>query len=425
MIGPTTSAGQERATLLRPAPTHGREWSAYLPFVDPAARAEVEQLAFALRGCRVVHVNATPTGGGVAEMLVGLIPVLRSLGVDAAWYTLPPDEAFFQVTKRLHNALQGDPNGLSTRSWQTYQRALERVATGMRSMTADVWVIHDPQPLALQQLVPLGSNTLWRCHIDCSSPNQAVAARLAPWVGSYTRSIFSDPAYVLPGVAPAQTAMEFPAIDPLTVKNRPLDPAEARAILAKLGLDPGRPIVTQVSRFDPWKNPWQVLDAYRLAKQSVPDLQLAMVGVFAAKDDPEGPLIYESIRERAGADPDIHLFIDPARVAEREVNAFQTGSSVILQRSTREGFGLVVTEAMWKGRPVVATPVGGIKHQIEHGHSGVLVEGLKECADWIVRLIQDPDRAEGMGQAARDSVRRRFLLPRLVRDELALYAGAA
>jgi trehalose synthase len=411
--------------MLRPAPTHGYDWSAYLPFVDPVLRAEVENLSSALRGLRVVHINATPTGGGVAEMLVGLMPVLRSLGVEASWYTLPPDEGFFQVTKRLHNALQGDATGLSARSWRVYEATLERVASSMQEMAADVWVIHDPQPLRLQQLVPLGCRTLWRCHIDCSSPNAAVAATLAPWVGSYDLAIFSDLAYVLPGLAPAQMVMEFPAIDPLTRKNQALEVSEAQSVLADLGLDPRRPIVTQVSRFDPWKNPWQVVDAYRLAKQTISDLQLAMVGVFSAKDDPEGPLIYESIRERAGDDPDIHLFIDPKRVGDREVNAFQTASSVILQRSTREGFGLVVTEAMWKGRPVIATPVGGIKHQIVHEQSGVLAESLEECADWIVRLLRDRELAERMGESARESVRKQFLLPRLVRDELALYAGAA
>jgi trehalose synthase len=196
---------------------------------------------------------------------------------------------------------------------------------------------------------------------------------------------------------------------------------EAKAILEGLGIDMRRPLVTQVSRFDPWKNPWQVVDAYRLAKRAVPQVQLALVGTFAADDDPEAPQIYENIREYAAGDPDVHLFTDPARVGAREVNAFQSASRVILQRSTREGFGLTVTEAMWKARPVVATPVGGITVQIQHGQNGYLVESTEGCAEYIVRLVTDDHLAEHIGAAARRSVRERFLVPRLLSDHLELY----
>ena len=196
---------------------------------------------------------------------------------------------------------------------------------------------------------------------------------------------------------------------------------EAGDILAALGINPERPLLTQVSRFDPWKNPWQVVDAYRLAKRAVPGLQLALVGTFAADDDPEAPVIYRAIRDYVGTDPDVHLFTDPARVGAREVNAFQSASDVILQRSTREGFGLTVTEAMWKARPVVATPVGGITVQIEHGHNGYMVESSEECAECIVRLLTDDHLAKNIGAAARRSVRERFLVPRLVADDLQLY----
>jgi trehalose synthase len=398
-----------------------RSWASYKPFVDPELEGEVLDRARDLRGCRVVHVNATPTGGGVAEILVSLVPLLRSLGVDAQWLTMPTDDAFFEVTKRLHNALQGGAECIAPRDWDVYLAALEQVAATIDGSQADVWVIHDPLPLPLRALVHLHNRTIWRCHIDCSTPNPVVAAALLPWVCGYDQAVFSLPAYVLPGVTAQQTVLEYPAIDPLTVKNEPLNGTASR-VLAGLGVDPSRPLVTQVSRFDPWKNPWQAVDAYRLAKRSIPELQLAIVRVFSAKDDPEGPRVYASVRELAGADRDVHLFTDPEWVGDREVNAFQSASNVVLQRSTREGFGLVVTEAMWKARPVIGTPVGGIAAQIGHGRSGVLVTTTDECADWIVRLVRDAPLARRIGMAARERVRSRFLLPRLVRDELALYA---
>jgi trehalose synthase len=413
----------DQAYALRPVQTPGRSWSEYARFVNDALSVEVATLARRVRGCRVVQINATPAGGGVAEMLFSLVPVLRSLGIDAHWYTLPPNDAFFEVTKHLHNALQGAVEPLESREWSIYFDTLERVAGTMGRLSADVWVVHDPQPLPLAALTPLHCQTLWRCHIDCSSPNPSVPPVLLPWVLPYDRAIFSRPEYVLDGLSARQTALEYPAIDPLTPKNRRMRLSTARTILARLGVDPARPLVTQVSRFDPWKNPWQALDAYRIAKRRAPGLQLALVGVFSAKDDPEGPRIYESVRDYARGDGDVHFFTDPNQVGDREINAFQTASDVILQRSRREGFGLVVTEAMWKARPVIATPVGGIPAQIEGGRSGVLVSSAEECADWMVRLLQDAALSAWMGQAARARVRTNFLLPRLVRDELALYAG--
>ena len=424
----TTSAAAVSAVdptyTLRPVSLTQRSWEEYQDYADLELQSEIFRLAHELRGCRVVQINATPAGGGVAEMLVSLVPVLRSLGLDAQWFTLPPDDRFFGVTKRLHNALQGGSESLTSSDWNIYFSTLERVAASMRGLHADVWVLHDPQPLPLIDLTPLRCRTLWRCHIDCSSPQPSVPPVLLPWMQTFDRIVFSQPAYYLEGLHPKQTALEYPAIDPLVAKNRPLDLALAGAILRRLGIDTNRPLVTQVSRFDPWKNPWQAVDAYRLAKQTLPDLQLALVGVFSASDDPEGPRIYESVRQYAANDPDVHLFIDPLQVGDIEINAFQTASQVVLQRSTREGFGLVVTEAMWKARPVVGTPVGGIAAQIVDGQNGILVDSADACATWIVRLLRDPGLAERIGQAAQARVRTGFLLPRLVRDELALYAGA-
>lgn len=411
--------------MLLPVETSPRSLADYGGLLDPAVAAEVQALADPLRGLRVVHINATPTGGGVAEILHSLIPLTRSVGVDAAWYVLPPDEAFFSITKHLHNWLQGQPGRLLPRHRDIYERYLERVAASMRHLSADVWVIHDPQPLPLRAMVPLTGTSIWRCHIDCSAPNARVRDYLLPWVRDYDLTVFSMRDYVLAGMNPKGARVVYPAIDPLTPKNVPLPFEEARAVLAGLGIDPFRPLLTQVSRFDPWKNPWEVIDAYRLAKRHVPDLQLALVGVFSARDDPEGPQVYRSVRRHAGTDPDVHLYTDPARVGPREVNAFQSGSNVVLQRSVREGFGLTVTEAMWKARPVVATPVGGITVQIEHGQNGFLVLGAEDCAEVLVDLLRQPERAREIGHAARASVARQFLLPRLLADDLRLFRERA
>jgi len=421
-----TISAEPSAYALQPVVTQPRDWATYAGYMSSDVEAEVRERARELRGCRVVHVNATPRGGGVAEMLVSLVPLLRSLGVRVDWFSLPPiDGGFFEVTKRLHNGLQGDATEIPSRQWDLACGVNSRLAAAMRGISADVWVIHDPQPLPLAARVPLAGRTIWRCHIDCSQPNPAVAATLMPWIRAYDQAVFSMPAYVLPGLSAEHVALEYPAIDPLAPKNRALSRTAAQQRLAGLGVDPRRPLICQVSRFDPWKNPWQVVDAYRQSKRRICQLQLALVGVFSAKDDPEGPRIYESVRDYAGGDPDVHLFTDPGLVGDLEINAFQTASDVILQRSTREGFGLVVTEAMWKRRPVIGTPVGGIAAQIEHGSTGVLATSTEDCADWIVRLIEDAQLAHSMGTAARASVFEQFLLPRLVHDELRLYTGEA
>jgi trehalose synthase len=354
--------------------------------------------------------------------LRSLVPLTRDLGLHAAWYTLPPDSGFFTVTKHFHNGLQGGPGELAPRHRQIYADYLERLAGQMRGMDADVWIIHDPQPLALRELVPLRGGAIWRCHIDCSTPNPGVRDYLLPWVHTYDRVLFSMPEYTLPDLLPEQVRTVYPAIDPLAAKHRPRRSGRQKSVLEGLGIDSTRPLVSQVSRFDPWKNPWQVVDVYRRARREIPSLQLAMAGVFAAKDDPEGPRMYRAIREYVGSDPDVHLFTDPARVGWREINALQSGSSVVLQRSAREGFGLTVTEAMWKGRPVVGTPVGGIKAQIRHAENGFLVDTTTEFAELVVRLVRDRQRAKLIGEAARRSVRERFLLPRLLADELRSYA---
>jgi trehalose synthase len=398
-----------------------RPLTAYEPLISRTLLREIHRRAAPLRGCRVVHISATPQGGGVAEILHSLVPLLQSVGVDASWYVLPPDDAFFEVTKQFHNWLQGSPGRIAARHKRAYQGYLELLAAQMMDLDADIWVVHDPQPLPLIALARCAGRTIWRCHIDCSAPNGHVREYLLPWIRQYDRAIFSMPAYVLGALPTDQVRIIYPAIDPLTTKNRGLSRSRARGILAGLGIDPGRPLVTQVSRFDPWKNPWEAVDAYRLARREIPGLQLALVGVFSAKDDPEAPEIYDDVVRYAADDPDIHLFVDAGHVGQREVNAFQRGSDIILQRSRRGGFGLVVAEAMWKARPVVATPVGGITVQTQDGANGFLTEDCEGCAARIVEVLRDPRLERAIQRAARATVRDQFLMPRLLRDDLQLY----
>lgn len=395
--------------------------SAYAEHITRGLLRQIEALAEPLRGLRVIHINATPDGGGVAEILSSLVPLSRDVGLDARWYVLPPDDDFFDVTKRMHNWLQGHPGRLVSEHKRAYLGHLKRIAEQADALSADVWVVHDPQPLPLRSLVPLEGAAIWRCHIDCATPNGKVVPYLLPWIRSYDRAIFSMPEFVLGGLPPSDVRIVHPAIDPLSETNRPMAPDEAYAILDGLGIDPRRPLVTQVARFDPWKDPWQAVDAYRLAKRELPGLQLALVGGILATDDPEAPKVYRSVLRHAGGDPDIHLFADPRRVGRHELNAFQSTSTVVLQRSQREGFGLTVTEAMWKRRPVIGTPVGGIRAQIKDGKSGFTVESAEDCAARIVQLVRDPQLARAIGEEARRSVRRRFLLPRLLLDDLRLY----
>lgn len=381
---------------------------------------ELLELGGALRGLRVIHVNATPVGGGVAELLQSVVPLQRDLGLDARWLVLEPDEAFFNVTKHLHNLLQGAPGTLSEDERRLYLAHNQRTAAELCRFQADVWVIHDPQPAAAGVHAP-GSARIWRCHIDTSHPNPEAAAFLRPFVDRYDALVYSQPEFRLPGAAVQRVAIIEPAIDPLLLKNRRLAPARAREVLRRIGIDPDRPLVAQVARLDPWKDPLGVIDAYRLAKRRVPALQLALLGVMAAKDDPEAAQVYREVRAYAGDDPDIHVYVDASVIGPVEVAAVQSAAAVILQKSLREGFGLSATEAMWKGTPVIVGNTGGLRSQVVDGVTGYCVNTVEECADRMVRLLTDRKLARRLGRAARERVRERYLLPRMIRDELRLY----
>jgi trehalose synthase len=382
----------------------------------------VRALASPLRGTKVLHVNATPYGGGVAEILRSAIPLFRDLGLVADWKLISGDDEFFSVTKAMHNALQGAQRTLTTAEQETY---LEHSAENAQRLDEeyDVVVVHDPQPLPLPELHGSGaSRWVWRCHIDTSEPNPAVWAFVRPFLTAYDAAVFTLGGFVPPDLPVDRVEIIPPAIDPESPKNLDLDPPLARRVLHWIGVEVDRPLVAQISRFDPWKDPLGVIAAYRLMRQEVPDLQLALAGSMAS-DDPQSWEIYREIGDASRDDPDIHLFTNLTGDGNIEVNALQRLADVVMQKSIREGFGLVVSESLWKATPVVAGRAGGIPLQLRDGAGGYLVDSVDECAKRVIELLGDFDRAQELGRSGRSLVRERFLLPRLLADELQLYAS--
>ncbi len=394
----------------------------YAGVVPEELLAEVTRAAERLRGLRVVHINATPAGGGVAEILKSLVPLMRSVGIDADWYCIEPHKSFFRVSKKLHHCLQGDSRRLDRDEIELYLTHNERSAQALAVMgvNADLWIVHDVQLLPLLHYLLTYSPGAWICHVDATEPNESIKELLLPYMKDYRRIVFSMPEYNLEDPNSDRVVIFPPAIDPLLPKNVPLTIQQAHELLASLGIDQKRPLVSQVSRFDQWKDPWSVIDAYRLAKEEIPGLQLALVGVMTAKDDPDALEVFTNVQRYAEGDPDIHLFSNPVVVGDLEVNAFQSGSDVIVQKSIREGFGLTVAEAMWKGTPVVGGDCGGIRLQICDGKTGFLVTDTLSCARRVVTLLKDRVLARRIGNAGRESVRRNYLMPRLLRDYLQL-----
>ncbi|HEY8544155.1 MAG TPA: glycosyltransferase [Acidimicrobiales bacterium] len=395
--------------------------ASYAASAGEGAVARLRELAAPLRGARVLHLSATPYGGGVAEILRSEVPLLRDLGLDADWQLITGDEAFFRVTKRMHNGLQGAPGPLTRAEQETYLAYSARNA-GLLVDDYDIVVVHDPQPLAIAALRD-GSRArwVWRCHIDTSEPEPEVWDFVRPFVDRYHAAVFTLGGFVPPGF-PVPVEIVPPAIDPESPKNIELPEHVARRVLEWIGVETDRPLVTQVARFDPWKDPLGVIEAYRLARAEVPALQLALAGSMAL-DDPEGWDLYRRIEAEAHADPGIHVFTNLTGVGNIEVNAFQRLSDVVVQKSLREGFGLVVSEALWKRTPVVAGRAGGIPLQMQDGCGGVLVGSVEECAAALVELLRDPGRRYRLGEAGHRLVHDRFLLTRLLADELRLWSS--
>jgi trehalose synthase len=374
-----------------------------------------------LRGLRVLEVNATPYGGGVSELLRAAVPLLNDLGLRVDWKIIRGDNPFFNVTKAMHNGLQGAKRDLTAEERQIFLgNAHSNAAALDEEESYDIIVVHDPQPVAM---LPLrGKNKarwIWRCHIDTSAPNPSIWEFVRPFLTEYDAAIFTLQEFVPPDMPNIPVVTIPPAIDPLSPKNLPLGERTARQILGWLGVNLSRPLVTQVSRFDPWKDPMGVIEAYRLAREEIPNLQLALVGSMAM-DDPEGWEIYRAVQEQQKGDPLMWVLSNLNGVSNIEVNAVQRISDVCIQKSLREGFGLVVSETLWKGTPMVATRAGGLVMQMPPGVGGYLVHNVEECAKRLVQLVGDPQEAEALGQIGRDYVREHFLMPRLLLDHLRL-----
>jgi trehalose synthase len=397
-----------------------RPLSAYTHIIGEDSVEEIRQLAAPLRGARIAQINSTTYGGGVSELLRSIVPLYRGLGIQADWRLISARPEFFNVTKAFHNALQGLPYHLTRAARETYLTYNTRNAQ-LLDEEYDFIIVHDPQPAAIRHFRgPHGARWIWRCHIDTSEPNEAVLEFMLPFVTEYDALVFTMDAFVPPGLEHQRVVTMTPAIDPLSPKNVGLSEGICQEIRAWRGIDPRRPLVTQVSRFDPWKDPLGVIQVYRMVREEVPGLQLALLSSMAS-DDPE---VWEMVEQTRG-DDDIHILTNLIGVGDMEVSAFQTSSDVVIQKSIREGFGLVVSETLWKGTPVVANRSGGIPLQMEDGVGGFLVDSTEECAARVLYLLNNRDEARKRGMAGRERVRQRFVITRLLADELRLLATLA
>lgn len=361
-----------------------------------------------------LHINSTREGGGVAEILQRMIPILRELGIDARWEVIQGDSKFFDITKKIHNALQGNPEKITKKMWQ-YHYEVNRKNAEKLNLEADAVLIHDPQPAPLITFKKTGL-WMWRCHIDVSNPQKEVCDYLTQYCEKYDAAIFSVAKF-----ARAMAIDEFiisPSIDPVSDKNRELTDEEITETLSKFQIPTDRPIVLQVSRFDRFKDPIGVIKAFRIVKK-YNDCTLILAG-SPAMDDPEGEIVLNEVREYAANDPDIYILLLPT-FSDKDINALQRIATIILQKSLKEGFGLTATEGMWKGKPVIGGATGGIPLQIIHGVTGFLVHSVEGAAFRIRQLLNNPEMAKKIGENAREHVRKNFLITRQVREYLSIW----
>ncbi len=381
--------------------------------------AEIRELVEPLKDKRVLHLSATAFGGGVSEILYTLVPLMRDAGLDTYWRVIHGKEEFFNATKLLHNSLQGDPATLTEEQWELFEHYNQINADALED-DWDVIIVHDPQPVMVRRMAAdRAKKWIWRCHIDLSEPNPEPIEKMLPYISEYDATVWHMQQYVPDGLD-GNINLIPPAIDPLSPKNMALSPDDARFVCDQFGIDVDRPLICQVSRFDPWKDPQGVIDAYRLVTEEIEDAQLALVGSMAT-DDPEGWDFFNRTVEYAQDDPDIKILNNLNNVGAIEVNAFQSAAEVCMQKSIREGFGLTVTEALWKGRPTIGGNVGGIPLQIVDGESGFLVNSPEEAAKRSLEILGNDDHAMALGRAGKEHARQHFLTPRLLRDWLKLF----
>lgn len=386
---------------------------------------EIYALAEPLVGFRVLHLNTTAKGGGVAGLLAMLLPPLRELGIEHDWRVVPLNPSSCVLMAKLTDMLQGgEPGEVSAEEDVAFLADLERAGFGLTKERADLFYVHDIQLAPLAKLNPELRPAVWFCHLDTARPNSRAERYMRTFLDPYELCVFNTPASVFKGMPAGRARVINLGIDPFVPKNAPLRREEGLGIMKRCGVDAERPVITQVSRFGRWKNPWQAVDAYRLVKRERPDVQLALVGAMEAADDVKALEILSELREHAAGGPDIHLLHDPFLIREAEVNAFQRYSTVVLQRSSREGFGFTATEAMWKEQPVIGTSATGLSYQIVHGETGFVADETEACAAYALTLMEDRDLSRKLGEQAREHVRKRFLLPVAVRDYLRAVIGS-
>jgi len=385
----------------------------YIPIVGQAIIDDLRLLAEKLSGKSIQHINSTAVGGGVAEILSRMVPLLKELGVHTRWDVIKGGQEFFAVTKKFHNGLHGKAEDITQEDFdvfmETSQQNIEEIDTN-----SDIVFVHDPQPIALIKKKH-DNKWIWRCHVDVSNPNPTVWDFLKTFIVQYDASVFSAPSFSQ--TLPIGQFLISPSIDPLSDKNRELPAETIQAVLQKYGVTSDKPIVTQISRFDRLKDPVGVIQAYKQVKRYV-DCQLILAG-GTASDDPEGLEVLQEVKAQAQDDPDIYILLLPQN--DIEVNALQRASTVIVQKSLKEGFGLTVSEALWKAKPVVASRVGGIPLQITHKYSGLLCGSVEGAAFAIKQLLNAPDYARKLGANGKEHVRNNFLLTRHLRDYMLLF----
>jgi len=388
----------------------------YQPIVGKNIIDELNILGSHLAGRKVQNINSTFSGGGVAEILARMVPLLQQLGVDAAWDVIQGDDAFFNITKKFHNALHGQDETITREDLdifiETSRRNNERMA-----LDADIFYVHDPQPIMLiDRKKSSGGKWIWRCHIDISHPDKDVWKFLREYVIGYDATVFSSPEFSQQ--LPVRQYMISPSIDPLSDKNRELSQSSIQSVLDKYGLDNGKPMVVQISRFDYLKDPVGVIQAFRMIRKGI-DCQLVLAG-GTATDDPESTRVLQDVRECAGGDPDIKILLIPPG-SDLEINALQRAATVVFQKSLKEGFGLTISEALWKSKPVVATAVGGIPQQIRNKVTGLLCHSVDGAAYALKQLLSNPEYAAWLGKNGHEHVKQNFLITRHVKEYMLLF----
>ncbi|HEX9722091.1 MAG TPA: glycosyltransferase [Candidatus Paceibacterota bacterium] len=401
----------------------------FLKFAPAAQKSELLRLGKVLRGKKIVHVNAVAQGGGVAELLTSVIPYMRALGIDASWYAIDAKKAgkaFFAFTNNVHNALQGSTIPFSKDDWKRYEEVNKEIAQDLGNIEYDILVMHDPQPLAALRFIQNKKPAVCVIHIDTSASNTAAWKKIQPFAQRYNRILFSNKDFVNPKLATEKLRVFPPAIDPLAYKQKIVSRKKAREYLANYGISKTGPLLAQVSRFDVWKNPHGVVEAFWLLEKKYPKAQLLLVGFQEARDNPQAEKVYMDIRAMAGKDPGIFLFFDPRKIGgAKNIQEFtvmaQNAADIVIQNSVKEGFGLTVTEAMWKGKPVIGGSASGIRLQIAHNKNGFIAENTKDLAMYMDFLLSHPKERARAGKAAKESVRKRFLMPRFVLNHLKVY----